>query len=71
MYFQQAEHNPPHVHAIYGEHMAAIGIRNGEILEGSLPPREMAVAISWVRRHEAQLLHMWQSQEFARLDAKE
>ena len=20
MYFQQAEHNPPHIHAIYGEH---------------------------------------------------
>lgn len=24
MYFQQAEHNPPHIHALYGEEMAAI-----------------------------------------------
>lgn len=24
MYFQQSEHNPPHIHAIYGEHVAAI-----------------------------------------------
>ena len=24
MYFQQAEHNPPHIHALYGEDMAAI-----------------------------------------------
>ena len=27
MYFQQAEHNPPHIHALYGEDMAAIDIR--------------------------------------------
>lgn len=22
MYFQQSDHNPPHIHAIYGEHVA-------------------------------------------------
>ena len=39
MYFQQAEHNPPHIHALYGEEMAAITIQTGEILEGYLPLR--------------------------------
>lgn len=34
MYFQQSEHNPPHIHAIYGENMAAININSGEVLEG-------------------------------------
>lgn len=24
MYFQQAEHNPAHIHALYGEDMAAV-----------------------------------------------
>ena len=38
MYFQQAEHNPPHIHALYGEDMAAIDIQTGEVLEGHLPP---------------------------------
>ena len=33
MYFQQSEHNPPHFHAIYGEDMAAICIKDGKILE--------------------------------------
>ena len=37
MYFQQSEHNPPHIHAIYGEDMAAICIQTGEVLEGHLP----------------------------------
>lgn len=34
MYFQQSVHNPPHIHAIYGENMAAININSGEVLEG-------------------------------------
>ncbi len=33
MYFQQSEHNPPHVHAIYGEDIAAVTISTGEVLE--------------------------------------
>ena len=33
MYFQQSEHNPPHFHAIYGDDMAAISIKDGKILE--------------------------------------
>ncbi|MBQ6333865.1 MAG: DUF4160 domain-containing protein [Erysipelotrichaceae bacterium] len=32
MYFQQAEHNPPHIHAIYGDDMASIDIKTLEIL---------------------------------------
>ena len=35
MYFSQAEHNPPHIHAIYNEDVAAISITDGKILEGS------------------------------------
>lgn len=31
MYFQQSEHNPPHIHAIYGENMAAVCINDGTI----------------------------------------
>lgn len=38
MYFQQAEHNPPHIHALYGEDVAAIAIGDGTVLDGGLPP---------------------------------
>ena len=30
MYFQKSEHNPPHIHAIYGEHVAAIDFQEKE-----------------------------------------
>ena len=32
MYFLQKEHNPPHIHAIYGDDMAAITIADGKVL---------------------------------------
>ena len=37
MYFLQSEHNPPHIHAIYNEDVAAIDFMTGEVLEGYLP----------------------------------
>jgi hypothetical protein len=35
MYF--ADHNPPHFHAVYGEHEALITVANGAVLSGGLP----------------------------------
>ena len=39
MYFKQSEHNPPHIHAIYGEHVAAIDFQEKNIIEGELPKK--------------------------------
>jgi hypothetical protein len=64
MYFQQAEHNPPHIHAIYGEDTAAIEIKTGEILEGYLPDKAYALVREWLSMNEEELLHMWESQAF-------
>ena len=52
MYFQQAEHNPPHIHALYGEDMAAIDIQTGEVLEGHLPPKALAMVREWAAIHK-------------------
>ena len=64
MYFQQAEHNPPHIHALYGEDMAAIDIQTGEVLEGHLPPKALAMVREWSAIHKDDFLHMWETQEF-------
>ena len=34
MYFLQSEHNPPHIHAIYNEDVAAIDFMTGECSKG-------------------------------------
>ena len=67
MYFQQAEHNPPHIHAIYGDDMAAIAIKSGEILEGYLPSKALSMVNEWIKMHENELLNMWETQEFKHL----
>ena len=71
MYFQQAEHNPPHIRALYGEDMAAIGIQTGEVLEGHLPPKALAMVREWAAIHKNDLLHMWETQEFKSLSPLE
>ena len=62
--FQQAEHNPPHIHAIYGEDTAATEIKTGEILEGYLPDKAYALVREWLSLNEKELLNMWESQIF-------
>lgn len=64
MYFQQAEHNPPHIHAWYGSDVAAIGIHSGELLEGHLPPKALSMVQEWISINKSELLRMWETQEF-------
>lgn len=68
MYFLQSEHNPPHVHAIYNDDAAAIGIANGELLDGYLPPRASDLVREWISKNREQLLEIWETQEFKKVD---
>lgn len=71
MYFQQAEHNPPHIHALYGDDMAAVDIKAGEVLEGYLPPKALAMVREWVEINKEDLIYMWETQEFKTLSPLE
>ena len=64
MYLMQKEHNPPHIHAIYGEDVAAIDIATGEVLDGHLPPKALAMVQEWTEIHRKKLAKIWQTQEF-------
>jgi len=67
MYFLQGEHNPPHIHAIYGEDMAAIDIQTGEILDGELPSKAKLLVLEWMGLHEDDLMTIWKTQKFKKL----
>ncbi|MBQ2677712.1 MAG: DUF4160 domain-containing protein [Firmicutes bacterium] len=67
MYFQQAEHNPPHIHALYDDEMAAVEIRTGKVLEGHLPPKALTMVQEWIGIHKNELLNIWETQEFRSL----
>lgn len=68
MYFLQDEHNPPHIHAFYGEQVAAVDIRTGQIIEGSLPNRAVGMVKEWAQINRDALLEMWETQEFRKLE---
>lgn len=67
MYFSQGEHNPPHIHALYGEYMSAINITTGEVLEGDLPGKAIGLVLEWLKLHKDELMIIWQTQEFKKL----
>lgn len=58
MYFLQKEHNPPHIHAIYGDDVAAITISVGKVIEGALPGKALEMVKEWVSMHNDELLLM-------------
>ena len=64
MYFLQKEHNPPHIHAIYNEDMAAIDFMTGNVLEGYLPPKALALVLEWITVHRDELKEVWDTQSF-------
>ncbi len=66
MYFD--EHNPPHFHVRYNEFRAVMSIRELNLLEGRLPARVRGLVQEWAELHQEQLLIMWQTKDFHRLD---
>ena len=64
MYFLQKEHNPPHIHAIYNDDVAAIDFMTGKVLEGYLPPKALAMVQEWTNLHKDELKEIWETQNF-------
>lgn len=67
MYFLQSEHNPPHIHAIYGDDTAAFDIDTGDLLDGDMPKRAKIMVEEWIELNKGELLAMWETQEFKKL----
>lgn len=67
MYFQDAEHNPPHFHVIYGEYEAEFNIETAEVLEGRLPMRASRLVRKWAGIHREELLEIWNTQHFIKI----
>lgn len=64
MYFLQKEHNPPHIHAIYNDNVAAIDFMSGKVLEGYLPPKALSMVQEWIGLHQDELKEIWETQNF-------
>ena len=67
MFFIPAEHNPPHIHAIYGEYSGIIDIKTQKMLAGDLPQKALALVQEWAKLHKSELLQIWDTQEIHEL----
>lgn len=67
MYLAQSEHNPPHIHAIYGEYLGMFSIEDGEMFEGDIPPKGKRYIKNFVLHYQDELYKMWKTQKFKKL----
>jgi hypothetical protein len=52
------DHNPPHFHAIYGEHEITVTIADGQVT-GQFPRRARSFVLEWLNLHRDELLANW------------
>lgn len=67
MFFKPKEHEPSHIHALYGEKVGIFNIQTAEMTEGDLPPRAKSLVIEWLMQHRDELLKMWDTQNIVKL----
>ena len=67
MYFLQSEHNPPHIHAIYNDDVAAIDFLTGKVVEGHLPGKALTMVQELIELNREALKTIWETQEFRQL----
>lgn len=67
MYFLGKEHNPPHIHVVYGEYLGIVDIQTLAMLEGDLPKKALSLVQEWTAQYQTELLNMWNNQEFRAL----
>ena len=71
MYLRQKEHNPPHLHAIYGDYVGLFSLEEGEMYEGDIPVKEQKLIKNFILHYKEQLYDMWKTQNFYLLPAIE
>ena len=67
MYFLQSEHNPPHIHAIYNDDVAAIDYMTGDVLEEYLPVKALTMVREWIELNRDDIKKIWETQEFKKI----
>lgn len=67
IYFRSKEHNPPHIHAFYGDYVGVFSLVNDEMFEGEIPNKEQQMIIRFIKFYRNQLVDMWNTQVFEML----
>ena len=58
-YFDNQQHNTPHIHVHYQDESAVFEIPTGKLLEGSLPKNKKKLVDAWIEIHKEDLMADW------------
>ncbi|MBQ6342745.1 MAG: DUF4160 domain-containing protein [Anaerolineaceae bacterium] len=67
MFFKPKEHEPSHIHALYGEYIGEFNIQTMEMIQGDLPDRAQKMVREWIDEHRDELQTMWDNQQIWKL----
>ncbi len=59
-YFDNQQHNIPHIHTEYGDKKAVFSITDIELLAGELPKSKRRLVEAWIEIHQEELMADWQ-----------
>jgi hypothetical protein len=58
-FYDNKQHNRPHIHAEFAEFEASIAIDDGTVIAGSLPSSKLKLVQAWVEIHREDLMVDW------------
>ena len=67
MFFKPKEHEPSHIHALYGEYAGIFDLKTLEMTEGDLPQKAQSIVKEWRQLNTEKLEKMWNSQKIEKL----
>lgn len=59
-YFDNKQHNIPHIHAHYQEYEAIFDINSTEIIDGNLPKNKLRLVLAWIEIHRDEIIANWE-----------
>lgn len=67
MFFKPKEHEPSHIHALYGSYVGIFNLKTAEMIEGDLPNKAQDLVREWLLQHQEELNRMWLTQTIVKL----
>ena len=67
MFFKPKEHEPSHIHALYGEYIGIFNLKTMQMEQGDLPQRAQEMVTEWLNLYRNELQNMWETQIIRKL----
>ena len=71
MFSIDREHPPKHIHIKYNQYEAVMELDKLNIIDGTLPKRARILVREWAEVHQNELIKIWETQNFHKIEPLE